>query len=49
MLKMFFGGASISEEILMLLLIATVMIFLSTLSVFKKKRIVRDSGEIILA
>jgi uncharacterized phage infection (PIP) family protein YhgE len=39
MLKMFYGGASVSEEILMLLLIAVIMMFLSTLSVFRKKEL----------
>ena len=37
MLKMFYGGASISNEILVLLLIAVIMMLLSTLSVFKKR------------
>jgi uncharacterized phage infection (PIP) family protein YhgE len=39
MLKMFYGGASISSEILVLLLIAAIMMLLSTLSVFKKKEL----------
>jgi uncharacterized phage infection (PIP) family protein YhgE len=35
-LKSLYGGSSVSEEILVLLLITAVMLFLSTLSVFKK-------------
>jgi uncharacterized phage infection (PIP) family protein YhgE len=39
MLKMFYGGASVSQEILVLLLIAAIMIVLSTLSIFNKKEL----------
>jgi uncharacterized phage infection (PIP) family protein YhgE len=45
MIKMFYGGTSISRDVWTLLLIAAVSIIISALSIFKRERPVRADGE----